>query len=70
MVRKPLWLPLLLSFATMFLLYLMGYIFDISIFEFKLYEGPNLNTEIALLPIVIGIIVGFIVERMIIVKRK
>ncbi|MEK4487992.1 ATPase [Psychrobacillus sp. FSL H8-0484] len=75
-MRKSLWFPLLSSFGTMGLLYLIGFIFDLSILEFKIFQneplkdGSLLDAEIALLPIAIGLVVGFIVERRVKVQNK
>lgn len=75
-MRKSLWFPVLLSFGTMALLYLIGFIFDLSIFEFRIFQnepqndGSLLDAEIALLPIAIGLVVGFIVERIVKVRNK
>ncbi len=62
-MKKSTWIPVLLSFGTMILLYLIGYIFDLSIFKFK--YSLNGNAEIALLPIAIGLVVVIVVDRMV-----
>ena len=75
-MRKSLWFPLLSSLGTMIFLYLIGFIFNLSIFEFRVFQnepqkgGLILDAEIALLPIAIGLVVGFIVERIIKVRKK
>ena len=75
-MRKSLWLPLLSSLVTMVFLYLIGFIFNLSIFEVRVFQnepqkgGLILDAEIALLPIAIGLVVGFIVERIIKVRKK
>ena len=73
---KSLWFPVLSSFGTMALLYLIGFIFDLSIFEFRIFQNEpqkdssTLDARIALLPIAIGLVVGFIVERIVKVRNK
>ena len=61
-VSKCFRIPLIASFGTMILLYIIGFIANIDFLVFKV--SPT-NTEIALLPIVVGILVGFISERII-----
>lgn len=61
-VVKTFWIPLLASFGTMSLLYIIGYIAKIDLLLFKLSLS---YTEISLLPILVGIAIGFICERMI-----
>lgn len=67
-MRKIL-LPLLASLGTMALLYWFGNIFNVSLFRFSfelnvsLENGLFFNADIAILPIVFGLIIGFIVER-------
>ncbi|PIC88105.1 MULTISPECIES: ATPase [unclassified Sporosarcina] len=64
-MNKSFWIPLLVSFGTMIVLYVIGFIgnIDILIFNFSLS-----HTEISLLPIGVGIIMGFISET--IIKSK
>lgn len=75
-MKKSLWFPLLSSLGTMVSLYLIGFINNLSIFEFRVFQnepqkdGLILDAEIALLPIAIGVVVGFIVERIIKVKNQ
>jgi hypothetical protein len=61
-VSKSFWLPLIISFGTMILLYIIGFIGNI---DFLVIIISPSYTEIALLPIVIGLLVGFISERII-----
>jgi uncharacterized membrane protein YhaH (DUF805 family) len=62
MVSKSFWIPLIASFGTMILLYIIGFIADIDILVFKI--SPS-YTEVSFLPIIIGFLVGIISERMI-----
>ncbi|WP_342601095.1 ATPase [Psychrobacillus sp. FSL H8-0483] len=64
-MSKSFWIPLMASFGTMILLYIIGYIADIDFLIFKISLS---DTEIALLPIAVGMLVGFISER--IIKSK
>ena len=66
-VNKSLWIPLIASFGTMILLYIIGFIANIDFLVFKVSLS---YTEIALLPIVVGIVVGFISERIIKLKSQ
>ncbi|SDN85746.1 ATPase [Bacillus sp. OK048] len=66
-MRKSFWIPLMASFGTMILLYIIGYIADIDFLIFKISLS---ETEIALLPIAVGMLVGFISERMIKFKSQ
>lgn len=61
-MSKSFWLPLIISFGTMTLLYIIGFIGNIDFLVFII--SPS-YTEIALLPIVIGLLGGFISERII-----
>jgi hypothetical protein len=75
-MRKSFLFPLLSSLGTMVFLYLIGYIFNLSIFEFSVFQNEPqkddsiLDAEIALLPIAIGLVVGLIVDRIIKVRKK
>ncbi|GGD25262.1 hypothetical protein [Pontibacillus salipaludis] len=66
---RKIWLPLLSSVGTMALLYWIGNLFNVSLFRFSfvlnepLENGVFFDANIAILPIVIGLVVGFIVER-------
>ncbi len=62
---KSFWIPLMVSFGTMILLYIIGFIADIGFLKLKITLS---DTEIALLPIIIGVLAGFISER--IIKSK
>ncbi|PIC65303.1 ATPase [Sporosarcina sp. P13] len=64
---KSLWIPLLVSFGTMIVLYLLGYIADIDILIFRMSLS---DTEISLLPIAVGMLAGFICERVIKSRAK
>jgi prepilin signal peptidase PulO-like enzyme (type II secretory pathway) len=64
-VNKTVWIPLVLGFGTMALLYIIGFIANLDILIFKV---SNSSTEVALLPIVLGLLVIFISER--IMKSK
>jgi hypothetical protein len=61
-MSKPFWIPLIASFGTIILLYTIGIITDINFLIFKI--SPS-YTEIAFLPIVVGLLIGFITERII-----
>ncbi|MCM3653040.1 ATPase [Metabacillus litoralis] len=58
-MSKSFWIPLCASFGTMILLYIIGFIANIDVLIFKVSLS---YTEISLLPIVVGILVGFISE--------
>ena len=60
-MNKSVWISLILGFGTMALLYLIGFVANIDILIFKV---TNSSTEIAFLPIVIGLIVVLISGRM------
>ena len=64
-MNKTFWIPLIASLGTIITLYLIGYIFNIDSLVFDL-SLPN--SEISLIPVIVGVIVGFISER--IVKSK
>ena len=66
-MNKAFWIPLIASLGTMILLYLIGGIADIDFLVLKISLPYS---EISLLPIVVGIIVGFISERIIKLKSK
>ncbi|PID01353.1 MULTISPECIES: ATPase [unclassified Sporosarcina] len=61
-MNNSFWIPLLVSFGTMIFLYLLGFVANIEILLFKLSLS---HTEISLLPIVVGMVMGFISERII-----
>ena len=54
-------ISLVLGFGTMALLYIIGFVANIDILIFKV---SNSSTEVAFLPIIIGLIVVVISERM------
>jgi hypothetical protein len=64
---KSFWIPLVAAFGTMILLYIIGFIGNNDILIFKV---SFTYTEISLVPIVIGILVGFISERIIKLKSR
>lgn len=66
-VSKSFWIPLIASFGTMILLYIIGFIADINFLVFKI--SPS-YTEISFLPIIVGILIGFISERIIKYKSQ
>lgn len=66
-MSKPFWIPLIASFGTMILLYLIGFIADLDFLVFRISFS---STEIALLPIAVGILVGFISEFIIKMKAR
>ena len=66
-MSKSIWIPLMVSFGTMLLLYIIGFIADIDFLIFKISLS---DTEIALLPIAVGMIAGYISERIIKVKYQ
>ncbi|MCM3766064.1 ATPase [Neobacillus niacini] len=66
-MNKSFWIPLMASFGTMILLYIIGFIADIDFLIFKISLS---ETEIALLPIAVGMLVGFISERIIKLKSQ
>ena len=61
-MSKSFTFPVIASFGTMILLYIIGFIADIDFLMFKI---SNTYTEISLLPIVVGIIIGYISEQII-----
>ena len=68
---RIIWFPLLSSVGTMALLYWIGYIFNLSLLRFSfvlnepLENGLIFDANIAILPFAIGLIVGFIVQRIV-----
>ena len=59
-MNKTVWISLVLGFGTMALLYIVGFFANMDILIFKV---SNSSTEVTFLPIVIGLIVVFISER-------
>ncbi|ARJ37524.1 ATPase [Sporosarcina sp. P21c] len=64
-MNKSFWIPLLVSFGTMIFLYVIGFIANIDILKFTISLS---HTEISLVPIGVGIVMGFVSER--IIKSK
>ncbi|WP_061809630.1 hypothetical protein [Rossellomorea vietnamensis] len=73
---RKIWFPLLSSILTMALFYWIGNIFDLSLFRFSLVlnepleNGLIFDANIALLPFAIGLLVGFVVERIVQVRSE
>ncbi len=73
---RVIWFPLLSSVGTMALLYWIGNIFNLSLLRFSfalnepLENGLIFDANIAILPFAIGLIVGFIVQRIVKVRSK
>ena len=65
--NKEYMIPIILSFGTMALLYLVGFIFDIDFLIFKITSS---RTEVALLPIIIGLLIAFIGDKIVVSKRR
>ena len=61
-MNKTIWISLMLGFGTMTILYIIGFVANIDILIFKVSDS---STEVAFLPIIIGLIVVFISERII-----
>ena len=59
-MNKVLLIPVLITFGTMLLLYLVGYIAQIESLSFKFSVESQ---EIALFPIFLALLVGYISER-------
>ena len=55
-------IPIMISFGTMALLYLVGFIFEI---EFLLFKITSSRTEVSLLPIIIGLLLAFVGDKII-----
>lgn len=66
-MEKSFWIPLTIAFGSMVLLYLIGFLAEIDFLVFK--WSPS-HTEIALLPIGVGLLLGYISERIIKQKAK
>ena len=64
-MNKTIRIPLKLGFGTMALLYIIGFLANIDMLEFRISSS---RTEVALLPIAVGLFVVFISER--IMKSK
>ncbi|MFE8699810.1 ATPase [Cytobacillus sp. FJAT-54145] len=61
------WIPLTVSFGMMILLYTIGFIADL---DFLIIKISSSYTEISLFPIFVGVLLGFITERIIKYKLK
>ena len=59
-MNKTAWISLMLGFGTMAILYIIGFVANIDILIFKVSDS---STEVAFLPIIIGLIVVLISER-------
>ncbi|MEC0303708.1 ATPase [Terribacillus saccharophilus] len=73
MRKKEYWIPLCASLVSMGLLYTIGNIFEIPFLSWTLYkenpsEGIVFEAGGSLVPVFIGVVLGFITER--IMKRK
>ena len=66
-MNKALLIPVLAAFGTMLLLYLVGYIAQIDSLKLKISME---SSEIALLPIFIGLIVCYVSERIMKLRLK
>ena len=64
-MSKSFWIPLSAAFGTMILLYIIGFLANIDFLVFKVSLSYS---EISLLPIVVGLLVGVISERIIKLK--
>ncbi|SDJ10334.1 hypothetical protein [Salimicrobium halophilum] len=68
-MRKVFWMPLLVAISTMVALYGIENLLHIGLLRFSfswnepLEEGLFFAMDIAVLPFVIGILAGFLVER-------
>ncbi|WP_347861028.1 hypothetical protein U0355_10020 [Salimicrobium sp. PL1-032A] len=66
---KVIWMPLLVALSTMIALYGIGNLLHIGLLRFSfswnepLEEGFFFSMDIAVLPFVIGILAGFLMER-------
>ncbi|MFC3039208.1 ATPase [Virgibacillus xinjiangensis] len=58
-MKKPFWIPLTAALGTMALLYMIGLIADIEVLS---AEFSFTYTEFSFLPIVVGVVVGFVTE--------
>lgn len=60
-MKKPFWIPFIAAFGTMILLYLIGFIADIGFLRFIISDS---YMEVSFTPILVGILIGFLSERM------
>ncbi|PAE06568.1 hypothetical protein CHI12_15835 [Terribacillus saccharophilus] len=75
MKKKAFWLPILSSFLVMVLLYTIGNIFEISYLSWTFYkenpsEGVVFEAGGSLIPVLIGLIIGFVLEGILKNKQK
>lgn len=74
MKKNPICLPLITAIGTMVLLYLMGGAFNIPFLEWSFYKATPPSGDFlykasgSLIPIIIGVMVGFVTEWL--VKKK
>ncbi|WP_062049604.1 hypothetical protein [Bacillus sp. JCM 19034] len=64
-MNKSFWIPLFASFGSMILLYVIGFMANIDFLIFKMTLS---YTEISFIPIIVGLLIGLIIERML--KRQ
>ena len=66
---KVIWMPLLVALSTMIVLYGIGNLLHIGLLRFSfswnepLEKGLFFSMDIAVLPFVVGILAGFLMER-------
>ncbi|MFJ6411281.1 hypothetical protein ACIQLG_00620 [Terribacillus saccharophilus] len=75
MKKKAFFLPILSSFLVMVLLYTIGNIFKISYLSWTFYkenpsEGVVFEAGGSLIPVLIGLIIGFVLEGILKNKQK
>lgn len=66
-MRKSLMLPLTIGFGSMIALYLIGFFAHI---DFLLFKWSPSYIEIALLPVGVGLLLGWISERIMMQRTK
>lgn len=64
---KYLTIPIIAAFGTMILLYIIGFLANIDFLVFKVTSS---STEVALLPIFLGLVVAVIIERIFKLKSQ
>ncbi|ALC91484.1 hypothetical protein AM500_18080 [Bacillus sp. FJAT-18017] len=75
MKKKLIWIPLLAALLSMVVLYAIGNVFEISLLSWDFYqenssEGFAFEAGGSFLPIIIGVIIGFITERILKNRHK